>query len=63
LNPHKQILMKVPSKLTQLGGSYGIILSPEMRDKFGIKETDELVMSLQKGKHGLYLAIWKNKRG
>lgn len=63
MNQHKQIIMKLPTKLVTIGGSIGVILPPDLRNEFGIEEGTELTLSLEKGKHGIFLAIWKKKRG
>ena len=61
MNQHKQIIMKLPTKLVTIGGSIGVILPPDLRSEFGVTEDTELTLSLEKGKHGIFLAIWKKK--
>jgi len=56
---HKQILVKGERKIVEIGNSKGVYIIPEILEKMGLKTDDQITMSLEKGKHGMYIAIWK----
>lgn len=60
-NAHKQILVKGERKIVEIGNSKGLYIIPEILEKMELKTEDQVTMSLEKGKHGLYIAIWKKE--
>ena len=59
MDPHKTIIMKTTGKLYHTGNSHAIVLSPKELQTLGFKEGDTLTKSVEKGKRGTFLAIFK----
>jgi len=58
---HKQIIVKGKRTIKEIGSSVGIYIIPEILEKMELKPEDIVTMSLEKGKHGMYIAIWKEQ--
>ena len=48
-------------KITPIGGSVGITLPKELMEFLAAENSTELILAGAKGKHGRYIAIWKEK--
>jgi len=53
--------MEYTKKLIDVGGSLGLILPLDLCNYLGLKKGDEIVISDDKGKHGLFISIWAKK--
>lgn len=59
---HKQIVEKVTKKVKQVGNSKAIFIPKNMAQKIGFKAETEVIISLENGRYGLYIALWPLKR-
>jgi len=59
MDSHKEILIKVEREISAVGGSNVIYLPTEMLEKAKWKIGDKVTLSLEQGKHGIFLAVWK----
>ena len=51
--------MQYEKKLIEVGGSYGLILPLDLLNYLGIKVGDTVVIQDDKGKHGVFISMWK----
>lgn len=56
---HKKILWKEERDITTVGGSTALIIPAQLADKWDVQLGTKVIISLEKGKHGEFLAIWK----
>ena len=54
--------IKFKKKIFASGGSLAITIPPEISDYVEVKEGDELTLTPDNGKHGKYIAIFKEKK-
>ena len=53
--------IRFKNKAYKVGGSTAIVIPPELIKHLNINEGDELTITANTGKHGRFLAIWKEK--
>ena len=58
-NPHKKILHKTIAKIQHIGNSNGVILTKTEMELLGLQDETEIIKSVEDGKKGKYLAVWK----
>ena len=53
------ILMEITKKLTNAGGSVGLLIPKDVCDYLGVDVNSEIVMKIEEGKHGRFVSFWK----
>lgn len=56
---HKQILEKTTKEIIDMNGSRALVIPASIADKMQLKDNTVVNVSLEQGKHGIFIAIWK----
>lgn len=59
---NKTILVRTTKNLSKIGNSLAIFIPLEIVEEMGLTTNTPLTITLEKGKHGLFIAAWKKKK-
>jgi hypothetical protein len=59
MDKHKEIIMKTERTISAVGGSNCLYIPSEIMEKAKWEQGNTVILSLEKGKKGMFLAVWR----
>ena len=55
----KQVYFPIEKNIQKIGDSAGLILDKVITTHLGVEPGDEIIISLEEGRYGKFIAVWK----